>query len=45
MLIPHYHTEGTVSHIFNLGPSFYLMKFRIICCKKIPKGYPFFVIK
>ena len=34
MLILHYHTEGTVSQIFNLGPSFYFMKFRKIGCKK-----------
>ena len=28
------HSEGTVSQIFNLGPSFYFMKSRKLSCKK-----------
>ena len=28
------HSEGTVSHIFDLGPSFYFMKSRKLSCKK-----------
>ena len=28
------HSEGTVSQIFDLGPSFYFMKSRKLSCKK-----------
>ena len=31
------HSEGTVSQIFDLGPSFYSMKSRKLSCKKYQK--------
>ena len=33
-LVVNYYSEGTVSQIFYLGPSFFFMKSRKFCCKK-----------
>ena len=45
MLILHDIMEGTLSQIFNLGPSFYFYEFYKIKFHKMTKGYPFFGIK
>ena len=37
--------QGSVSQIFDLGPSFYFMKCRKLFCIKKTKSYPFFAIK
>ena len=37
--------EGSVSQNFDLGPSFYLMKYRNLYYRKCKKSYPFFHIK
>ena len=37
MTILHIHSEGSVSEIFYLGPSFYFMRFRKLSCQNIQK--------